>query len=189
MIATRRSSGHRGHRRWTSPTIVALLILAGTSLSARPVSAFSEVTCSGDGPIEEARVAVGGVAQVWGSYTDWADPGTVTAVFEGPGSRRREAIAGNSADGTYWILERFTAADVGPWTATVTFSETAGDVVCTDAFVVVGATPDTATEPSRSTVDPAAGHLPVALVGLTVLIAIGLALLPRRHAIERRHRR
>lgn len=165
---------------------LGLLALPEGPGAPAPAAAFTEASCSGDGPIVPTRIAAGGVLTIFGSYTDWADPGTVIATFRGPGGRTRTATAGNSADGTYLIDERFSAADAGAWTATVTLSETAGSVTCTDRFRVALATPSTDTAPGTADPGPgAAGAAPV-LAALAGLLGAWLALRRTRSARDGR---
>ena len=151
MSAAVRSRGSGATRTVTAAAVASISTVAALATllaTPPPAAAFTAASCSGDGPVVETRIAAGGTLTIFGSYTDWADPGTVVATFRGPGGRTRAATAGNGPDGTYLIDERFGAAELGTWTVTVTLSETAGSVVCTDRFTVALATPPTDTLPT-----------------------------------------
>lgn len=136
-------------------TLVAAVIVLATAFPAAVLA--SGPSCpeviSKEG-LNPRSVGVGEQLTVTGIYTDWSNPGSVTATFEGPGGRRLTRESSNLPDGTYLIDVTFGPSEAGHWTVQMSVSETAGSTTCRAAFdVLPAAVPSTrASLPSTSAV-------------------------------------
>jgi hypothetical protein len=133
--------------------LVAAIIVLATAFPAAVLA--SGPSCpdviSKEG-LNPRSVSVGEQLTVTGIYTDWSNPGSVTARFEGPGGRRLTRESSNLPDGTYLINITFVPGDTGHWTVQMSVSEAAGSTTCRAAFdVLPAAVPSTsAALPSTS---------------------------------------
>ena len=155
-------------------------------LSPTPVLAG---TCPADaaGVVDKDAYRLGELIDFYGNYHDFADPGTVTVVFERTSDgARRDFIAGNLPDGAWTLRLTFeSTADIGTWNVTVVVDQTGALDTCTDQVTIRGRpnVPDTATVPAAS----APARTGLVLPGLAGLVAGLLAL--RRFAGGRRRTR
>jgi hypothetical protein len=127
--------------------LVAMLLLPGPAFAG---------TCPAlrEGLVDNDSYRLGELIDFFGSYHDFADPGTVTITFERPADgAMREYTANNSPDGSWYL--RFTldsAGDVGRWRVTASVDQTGAHDVCTDQVTIRPAIG----MPGTATLDPAA---------------------------------
>jgi hypothetical protein len=119
--------------------------------------------------VDKDAYRLGELIDFYGNYHDFADPGTVTVVFErASDGARRDFTAGNLPDGA-WTL-RFTfesSADIGTWDVTVVVDQTGALDTCTDRVTIRGRSgvPNTGTVPAGPAPAGTTSVLPV-LAGL-----------------------
>jgi hypothetical protein len=132
--------------------------------------------------VEPEVVAVGERIDVHGSFTDWANPGSVTIVATRADGRVHRFDGAPDGDGTWDIHVQFGWQDVGRWRLRLDQFEAAGSEVCIDSVRVRapgGGAPDTAT--AHSVVPPDPQHAGVGLLAaLFGVIALSLIARPRR---------
>jgi hypothetical protein len=165
--------------------VVALLLPLALLLFAAP--ATSGASCPTLLPKDVYRL--GETLSFFGSYTDFADPGTVTIVFTRPADGlTRRFTAFNNPDGAWLRDVTFTRrSDVGSWRVRVTEAQTSGTTVCDDRFTLVaGSTPGrptitpppTDTAPFTRSTDLAPAQwliaLGVLLIGAAAAITVGV---------------
>jgi hypothetical protein len=154
-------------------------------------------TCPTDaqGVLEKTRYRVGERLDFYGTYHDFADPGTVTITFTRPSDgATREFIAGNIADGSWMQTVRFPSnRDIGAWRVHVVVEQTDGRDECDDRFSIVPATAPgpIPTPPNTSTAPPAAkgSGSTAPWAGLAILASLALVGLGATSCINARRRR
>jgi hypothetical protein len=120
----------------------------------------------------------------FGSYDDFADPGTVTIVLTRPADGlTRTYTAFNNPDGAWLRDITFTSRSfLGSWRARVTVDQTSGTDVCDDRFVLAARgtqltpPPTDTVEATRSTGTAPAGWLVLAgviMVGFAAVLSLG----------------
>ena len=135
------------------------LLLLGTLIVPMlyPASALAG-TCPALAPgvVDRDSYRLGQVIDFFGTYHDFADPGTVTIRFDRASDGATRAFtAANSPDGSWYLMLTLESpADVGRWDVTVVVTQTGAVDTCTDRVTIRGrsAVPDTATaqEPPES---------------------------------------
>jgi len=159
-------------RRWVATCIaLASVAVIAAAAGAAPVAAFEPTACQTW--IWPGRISVGRNVGLSGSYTDWAEPGSITAAFRGPHGQTKTVEDVVDGSGYWEISVRFGPSETGPWTVLTTFSEPGAQTIrCTGHLVVVGPrVPDTALEGDDvGAVQPFALAL-LLLVGLSGLAA------------------
>lgn len=154
------------------------LLLGALLLPALAPSAALAGTCPALAPgvVDRDSYRLGQLVDFYGTYHDFADPGTVTIEFERLADGEvRTYNAFNSPDGSWDLRLTFdSAADIGRWNVTVVVSQTDGLETCTDRVTIRSRT----TAPDTATVDlplePAARlpHAMLALAGLASLLLV-----------------
>jgi len=118
--------------------------------------------------VDKESYRPGQMVEFFGTYHDFADPGTVTITFERTADGTiREFTAYNMPDGAWIYQLTFDAVYIGQWDVTVVVDQTSAIDTCHDRVTIASASslPNTAAVEDR----PAAGgHAPliVALPGL-----------------------
>jgi hypothetical protein len=158
-----------------------LLLLAGLLvplLLPTPVLAGTCPALEG-GVVDKDAYRLGELIDFYGTYHDFADPGTVTISWERTtDGATREYTAANSPDGSWYLrLTLDSPQDVGRWTVTVVVSQTDALDTCTDSVTIgLAAMPRTATEDPPDDASEAPWTVPL----LAGLIAGWLALRRRQ---------
>lgn len=118
-----------------------LLLLAGLVLPMLllPSPALAG-TCPAlaEGVVGKDAYGLGEVIEFFGTYNDFADPGTVTIRFERTiDGATREFTAFNQPDGAWMYQLAFeSAGDVGRWNVTVVVDQTGDHDTCTDRVTI-----------------------------------------------------
>ena len=136
-----------------------------------------------EGLVDKDAYRLGELIDFFGTYHDFADPGTVTITFERfSDGAKREYTANNSPDGSWYL--RFTldtVDDVGRWKVTAIVDQTGAHDTCADRVTIRSAVGVPATSTADSArVSPGGEDWPLAapLFGAVA----GLALLRRRQS-------
>jgi len=130
------------------------------------------------GLVDDESYRPGELIDFFGTYHDFADPGTVTITFERSDGATREYTANNSPDGSWYLRFTLGSADIGRWTVTAIVDQTGAHDVCTDRVTIRSAIG----MPSTATGNPAAGPgdwLPAVLL---LGVISGLAMVRRRQS-------
>jgi hypothetical protein len=131
-----------------------------------------------EGVVDKDVYRLGEVVDIYGSYLDYANPGTVTLTFLRPSDgATREFTAANVADGSwFWNTTFDSAADAGHWNVTVVVDQDGGHDVCTDSFIVrASSSPpptDTRIDDTVSARSSSDIRLPLVLGGLSFVLVI-----------------
>jgi hypothetical protein len=148
---------------------ILLPILSPTPVLAGTCPALDE------GVVDKDVYRLGELIDFYGNYHDFADPGTVTVVFErSSDGARRDFTAGNLPDGAWTLRFTFESPDdIGTWDVTVVVDQTGALDTCTDQVTIRGRSgvPNTATamaEPESTGATPAAPPVLPAVAGLVV---------------------
>jgi hypothetical protein len=126
------------------------------------------------GVVDRDAYRLGELVDFYGTYHDFADPGTVTIEFKRTtDGATRSFTASNSADGSWYLRLTFdSVADIGRWNVAVVVSQTDGLDSCTDRVTIRGrsSVPDTAT--TEETLEPAdtTGTIMLTIVGLVAAL-------------------
>jgi LPXTG-motif cell wall-anchored protein len=162
-----------------------LLPLAGLLGMALLPATASAGTCPAlaSGLVDKASYRLGELIDFFGTYHDFANPGTVTITFErSSDGASREYIANNSPDGSWYL--RFTldsAADVGRWTVRAVVDQTGAHDTSTVQVTIRPAMGMPATTTTGRTSDET-GAAALALAGLLLGATAGLTVLRRRQS-------
>jgi hypothetical protein len=149
------------------PILVPILsparVLAGTCPALDP------------GVVDKDAYRLGELLDFYGTYHDFADPGTVTIDFvRASDGATRNFTAANSPDGSWYLRFTFESTDdIGTWDVTVVVEQTGALDTCTDRVTIRGRTgiPNTATamaEPASSGGSPFAPPVLPTIAGLVV---------------------
>jgi hypothetical protein len=134
-----------------------------------------------EGLVDKDSYRLGELIDFFGTYHDFADPGTVTITFVRPADgAKREYTANNSPDGSWYL--RFTldsGRDIGHWTVTAIVDQTGAHDTCTDRVTIRSAfgMPGTATAEPATDRPGDGAWLPVVLL---LGAAGGIAAIRRR---------
>lgn len=165
-----------------------LLLLAGLLaplLLPTPVLAGTCPALDG-GVVDKDAYRLGELIDFYGTYHDFADPGTVTISWERTtDGATRQYQAANSPDGSWYLrLTLDSPEDVGRWTVTVVVAQTDALDTCTDEVTIGrrGVPPDTATETTVSSVGGRGGVGPWFAVLATAAWLGRLAVRQRRQS-------
>lgn len=174
--------------------LIALLLPLATLVFG--VSAASAGTCPTDpsGVLEKTSYRVGERLDFYGTFTDFADPGTVTITFTKSGSgATRTFTAFNIADGSWMRDVTFRSrADAGAWRVQVVVDQTSGTNTCNDSFRLTtsggGGTAPVPTPPNTDAVSFVRGSINTPTVAL-VFIGLGTLLVLAAGGLAARRRR
>jgi hypothetical protein len=156
-----------------------LILLAGllvAMLLPAPVAAGTCPALEG-GVVDKASYRLGELIDFYGTYHDFADPGTVSITFERTTDGAvREYTANNSPDGSWYL--RFTlesSADLGRWVVTAVVDQTGSLDTCRDRVTILprSGLPNTATVDTPAAPGGGGADIPVVLLALGAL-ALGL---------------
>ena len=166
-----------------------LLLLAALTLPLLVPTTVRAGTCPAleGGVVDRNAYRIGEVMDFFGTYHDFADPGTVTITFERvTDGAIREYTAFNSPDGSWYLMHKLEdPADVGRWSVTVVVTQTDAIDTCSDTVTIRGAeAPNTAAEVDRTAASVQRDW--PALVALAVLAI--LAVIATRSRLDRRVR-
>jgi hypothetical protein len=126
------------------------------------------------GVVDKDAYRLGELIDFYGTYHDFADPGTVTITFERTtDGATREYTAQNSPDGSWYLrLTLESSVDIGRWDVTVVVSQTDALDTCADQVTIRArsslpntATTETPAEPDRH----GTGHV-LAVLGLAAAL-------------------
>lgn len=150
-----------------------LLLLGGLFLPLLLPAPALAGTCPAldGGVVDKDAYRLGELIDFYGTYHDFANPGTVAITFERTtDGATRDYTAQNSPDGSWYLrLTPESSADVGRWKVTVVVSQTDALDTCTDLVTIRSRS----SMPNTSTVEPAAGS--VASPGLILPALLGFA--------------
>jgi len=159
-----------------------LLLLGGLILPLLLPAPALAGTCPAlaGGVVDKDAYRLGELIDFYGTYHDFANPGTVAITFERTtDSATRDYTAQNSPDGSWYLqLTPESSADVGRWIVTVVVSQADALDTCADRVTIRprSSLPNTSTTGTPG--DPV-GWLGALLFG-AVGLAIGLPAVRRR---------
>ena len=160
-----------------------LLLLGGLLLPLLMPAPARAGTCPAldGGVVDKDAYRLGELIDFYGTYHDFANPGTVTITFErNTDGAARDYTAQNSPDGSWYLrLTPESSADVGRWNVTVVVSQTDALDTCTDLVTIRSRSsmPNTATVEAAAEPSAGAGAVLPAMLGVTAGV---LALRRRR---------
>jgi hypothetical protein len=137
------------------------------------------------GVVERDAYRVGQQVEFYGTYGDFANPGTVSITLErSSDATTRQLTAFNLPDGEWEYFLTFEAADVGTWSVTVVVDDNGAIDTCTDRFAVRrrSALPNTDAAPAAGAPTDTHPGLLLAIAGLAGFLVVAL----RRPAREMR---
>jgi hypothetical protein len=144
------------------PLVVPTSVLAGDCPASLP-----------GGVVEADRYRLGDTIEFFGTFTDFADPGTVTITLERTTDGEQKTYeAFRLPDGAWMLQLQLDSADfLGSWSVTVVVQQTSGTDACTDEVTITGMAP-----PNTNTAVPGAQDGPSIVLVVALAFAVALAL-------------